>query len=67
MADDPTLFGLHKLHLVKMSIANECMCVGSGTHHMHVRDLVSVGVCVYPCLKVYKCVCICTFGCVNRM
>ena len=52
MADDPTLFGLHKLHLVKMSM---CRCVLA---HMHVCDLVSVGVRVYPHLKVYKCVCV---------
>lgn len=41
MADDPTLFGLRKLHLVKMFVENECTCVLA---HMHVRDLVSVGV-----------------------
>ncbi len=45
MADDPTLFGLHKLHLVKMSMAkNACVLA-----HMHVCDLVSVGVRMYPC------------------
>ena len=41
MADDPTLFGLHKLHLVKTSMANEHTCVLA---HRHVHDLVSVGV-----------------------
>lgn len=65
MADDLSLFGLHKMHLVKMSIANECACMLA---HMHVRDPVYVGVsCVSLSESIQACVCICTFGCVNRM
>lgn len=43
MVDDPTLFGLRKLHLVRMCMAKERMRVGT-----HAHDLVSVGVRVYP-------------------
>ena len=43
MADDPSLFGLHKVHLVKMSIASESTCVGT---HMCVSPSESIQACV---------------------
>lgn len=56
MADDPTLFGLHKLHLVKMSMANMCTCVSA-----------HVCVCAWPCFCRCACVspsesvCVCVY------
>lgn len=55
MADDPRLFGLHKLHLVKTSMANECTCLLA---HMHVRDPVSVGV---SCVSLSECIQVCVY------